>query len=238
MRYVDGTDLAAAPPREPTRPGAGRLDRRPDRRRARPGAAFGLVHATSSRATCCSHNAPGATTPISRTSASPGEPATRPDPDRRRPRIGRLHRARAGARRRRRRPRGHLPLACILFQMPTGRWSSRPRHRSREAVGARPRPARRLAGLNPDLPAGLQDVLDRALAKTPATASSPRHSWRRTPPTRSRTLIAGPFVSLLPAPRLDLPGGLVTRPLPASSPGSAEGELGQATVEQRQHVGR
>ena len=59
-------------------------------------------------------------------------------------------------------------LACILFQMLTGSVVFE-RDTDLEKLWAHVHDSpRRLAPLNPDLPPGLQDVLDRALAKNPA----------------------------------------------------------------------
>ena len=58
-------------------------------------------------------------------------------------------------------------LACILFQMISGSVVF-DRDNDLEKLWAHVHdPPRRLVALNPDLPPGLQDVLDRALAKNP-----------------------------------------------------------------------
>jgi serine/threonine protein kinase len=58
-------------------------------------------------------------------------------------------------------------LACILFQMLTGSVVF-DRENDLEKLWAHVHdPPRRLVALNPELPPGLQDVLDRALAKNP-----------------------------------------------------------------------
>jgi serine/threonine protein kinase len=58
-------------------------------------------------------------------------------------------------------------LGCILFQMLTGSVVF-DRENDIEKLWAHVHdPPRRLVALHPDLPAGLQDVLDRALAKNP-----------------------------------------------------------------------
>ena len=238
MEYLVGESLAALLEREGRLPVARAADlvAQACRGRRRPRTPPGSSTAISSRRTCSS--AAATTGPIcvkvldfgvaKLQALDEASAATRHGDG---ARHGRVHVARAGARRQAGRPAhrrlraGRDPLRAAL---PAKRPTPATR-RTRSCTTSRPSPRCRSSRCEPDLPAALVEIVGRALASDPAarppSARRWRRRWRRSPgarsgrraPRRRRRRVAALTSTALAAPAARAPPSAAAAPAGAAS---------------------